>query len=77
MEKDGQHGFVGGIGGPDETVPRKEMYSRAVLILKKVDKARKPKLVGNKKQEHLRERWITGKSCTERTVPGEGSFEYT
>ena len=40
-------------------MPRKEMYSQAVLILKKVDEARKPKLVGIEKQEHLREHWIT------------------
>ena len=64
VEDGGQHGFVGEIGGPDETVPRKEMYSRAGLILKKVDEARKPKLVGIEKQEHLRQQWITmGKAC--------------
>ena len=59
VEEGGRHGFVGGIGGPEEIVPRKELYSRAVLILKKVDEARKPKLVGIERQEHLKERWVT------------------
>ena len=62
----GRLDFVGGIGGPRETVPKREIYSRMVALLQLMETNSKPASRGLSKDKDLKERWVTMEKASKR-----------
>ena len=66
VEEEGREGFVGGVGGPEEIIPRKELYSRMLILLQQHGRSRKPTCKGLEKADQIKDRWVTIDKASKR-----------
>ena len=59
MEGKARFGFIGGIGGPMDTVPKLELFARIQILLKLNEGTAVPALKGLMKNQELKDRWVT------------------